>query len=76
MLKPVTAAGHSAANDEVVTTPKCLSHGTARGWFPTTRWLEVGTEGRLHVAGKEGRHDEWEAPVEPYVPYGRVRTAT
>ncbi len=25
---------------------------------------------RLHVARKERRHDEWDAPVEPYDPYG------
>ncbi len=27
-------------------------------------------DGRLHVARKERRHDEWDQPVEPYGPYG------
>jgi hypothetical protein len=33
--------------------------------------LEVrNVDGRLHVARKERRHDEWDPPVEPYDLYG------
>ncbi len=32
--------------------------------------LQIGkVDGRLHVATKECRHDEWDPPVEPYGPY-------
>jgi hypothetical protein len=27
-------------------------------------------DGRLHVARKERRPDEWDPPIEPYDPYG------
>ena len=33
--------------------------------------LEVrNVDGRLHIARKERRHDEWDPPIEPYDPYG------
>jgi hypothetical protein len=33
--------------------------------------LEVrNVDGRLHVARKERRPDEWDPPIEPYDPYG------
>ncbi len=36
-----------------------------------TKVLEVRRlDGPLHVAGKRRRPDEWDAPVEPYDPYG------
>ena len=30
-------------------------------------------EGRLHIARKERRHDEWDLPIAPYDPTGRHR---
>jgi hypothetical protein len=34
-------------------------------------YLEVrNVDGRLHVARKERRHDEWDPPIAPYDPYG------
>ena len=33
--------------------------------------LEVrNVEGRIHVARKPRRHDEWDPPIPPYDPYG------
>ena len=35
------------------------------------RVLEVrNVDGRLHVARKPRRHDEWDPPITPYDPYG------
>jgi hypothetical protein len=36
--------------------------------------LEVrNVEGRIHLARKERRHDEWDPPIPVYDPYGRRR---
>jgi hypothetical protein len=39
--------------------------------------LEVrNVDSRLHVSRKERRHDEWDPPIEPYDPSGRVHLPT
>ncbi len=40
------------------------------GVLPGAQVLEVrNVDGRLHVARKERRHDQWDLPVERYDPY-------
>ncbi len=44
--------------------------GPGRGVLPGEQVLEVrNVDGRLHVARKERRHDQWDLPVERYDPY-------
>ncbi len=45
--------------------------------MPGEQVLEVrNVDGRLHVARKERRHDEWDPPVERYDPMRRARATT